>query len=460
MSFISYAQNLEDVMLWRALKHINGGFYVDLGAWSPDIDSVTRAFYESGWQGINIEPNPDFHALLLERRPKDINLKLAISDTPGSLEMCVVENPGLSTLDPEIARIHQVAGWSVKTQLVDVKTLQQIWEEHIPQGQDVHFLKIDIEGLEDAAIQANDWTSNRPWVIVVEATLPMSKVESHHTWEPMLIQARYSFAYADGLNRFYVANEHSELLPAFKYPPNFFDEYTTANQVESAQRAAIAEASVADAIQRANHAESQTTLARDQADAYLNQATQAISQANTAIAQSIQANDRANLAETQAAQANDRANLAETQAAQANDRANQQYQAVVNSRSWKLTKPLRLASKFTQWFARGSIAWLTLKPGSCPRRIVRKGLIWIMNKVLLNPVIKGRALAWLSKYPKLKYRLRAIAYSQTQVNAQRSATIVDQYFIQDKNTYNLSPRAQEIYADLKLAIEKRNQEGL
>ena len=57
MRFVSYAQNFEDVMLWRALKHISNGFYIDVGAWSPDIDSVTRIFYEHGWRGVNVEPN-------------------------------------------------------------------------------------------------------------------------------------------------------------------------------------------------------------------------------------------------------------------------------------------------------------------------------------------------------------------------------------------------------------------
>src|SRR5215470_12416094 len=58
MSFISYAQNYEDVMLWRALKHIDQGFYIDVGANDPDIDSVTKAFYERGWRGINVERRP------------------------------------------------------------------------------------------------------------------------------------------------------------------------------------------------------------------------------------------------------------------------------------------------------------------------------------------------------------------------------------------------------------------
>ena len=32
MSFFSYSQNGEDVLLWRALKHIKDGFYIDVGA--------------------------------------------------------------------------------------------------------------------------------------------------------------------------------------------------------------------------------------------------------------------------------------------------------------------------------------------------------------------------------------------------------------------------------------------
>ena len=56
MTFISYAQNFEDVILWRAFKNLQNGFYVDVGANDPINDSVTQAFYEKGWRGINIEP--------------------------------------------------------------------------------------------------------------------------------------------------------------------------------------------------------------------------------------------------------------------------------------------------------------------------------------------------------------------------------------------------------------------
>ncbi len=40
MTFISYAQNFEDVILRRALQGVDKGFYMDVEAWLPDQDSV------------------------------------------------------------------------------------------------------------------------------------------------------------------------------------------------------------------------------------------------------------------------------------------------------------------------------------------------------------------------------------------------------------------------------------
>ena len=40
--------------------------------------------------------------------------------------------------------------------------------------------------------------------------------------------------------------------------------------------------------------------------------------------------------------------------------------------SWLITAPLRGASRTARWFADGSRAWLTLRPGSRPRRVARR----------------------------------------------------------------------------------------
>ena len=225
MTRISYAQNFEDVILWRALKGVANGFYIDVGAWSHELDSVTRLFYEEGWHGINIEPNPPFHAELLERRPRDINICKAVSDQPGNTQINFFNNPGISTLDNRVASIHEAAGFTLTKRLVEVTTLDAIWQENVDEMQQVHFLKIDVEGLEREVLLGNSWKIHRPWVVVVEATLPMSEIQSYDAWEELLLSNEYRFAYADGINRFYVADEHIELLPAFEFPPNIFDDF-------------------------------------------------------------------------------------------------------------------------------------------------------------------------------------------------------------------------------------------
>ncbi|MBO9627365.1 MAG: hypothetical protein J7484_13455, partial [Microbacterium sp.] len=64
MTFLSYAQNREDVLLHRVFRGIENGRYIDIGAGHPRLDSVTKSLYELGWSGINIEPIPEFAAQL------------------------------------------------------------------------------------------------------------------------------------------------------------------------------------------------------------------------------------------------------------------------------------------------------------------------------------------------------------------------------------------------------------
>lgn len=225
MTFISYAQNFEDVMIWRALKHVEHGFYIDVGAFSPDLDSVTRAFSERGWHGLNIEPNPHYLAELVAARPRDINLGVAVSDFDGEIELSVIEESGLTTVDSSIAKGHVDAGWALNPIKVPARTLARLWDEHVPAGQVVHFLKIDVEGHEAAVLRGADWSRHRPWIVVVEATRPNTQISTHAEWEETLIQAGYAFVYWDGLNRYYVAGEHRALADCFDAPPNVFDGF-------------------------------------------------------------------------------------------------------------------------------------------------------------------------------------------------------------------------------------------
>lgn len=246
---ISYAQNFEDVMLWRALKHVKNGFYVDVGAWSPDNDSVTKFFYENGWHGINIEPNSDFNAEYAIKRQRDINLNVAVGEKKGTLTIHFLNSSGLSTANKDIAKQFISEGLESYPKKVKTETLANIFHVNIPQGQEIHFLKVDVEGMEEAVLKGNNWILYKPWILIVESTLPVlldstlsvAPIESC-SWESFLINKGYTFVYADGLNRFYVVNERPELCGAFKYPPNVFDSFLISSQKNIEAKAKESEA--------------------------------------------------------------------------------------------------------------------------------------------------------------------------------------------------------------------------
>ena len=113
MKFVSHAQNFEDVMLWRCFGHLNSGFYVDIGADDPVIDSVTKSFYESGWTGINIDPTENSFTKLQVDRQRDINIQVAVAEHEGSIDFWSVPKTGLSTAVRKFADQHKTAGFEV-----------------------------------------------------------------------------------------------------------------------------------------------------------------------------------------------------------------------------------------------------------------------------------------------------------------------------------------------------------
>jgi hypothetical protein len=124
---------------------------------------------------------------------------------------------GLSTLIERHAERHRRAGWDCRPHRVKTRRLDDICAEH--RLRRVHFLKIDAEGSERSIVEGCDLARLRPWIIVIEATEPLSDTPTHATWEPMLLAARYEFAWSDGLNRYYVARERRRLKGALADPP-------------------------------------------------------------------------------------------------------------------------------------------------------------------------------------------------------------------------------------------------
>lgn len=221
----SYAQNFEDIILWRALQDVPSGFYIDLGAHHPVLDSVSKWFYEQGWRGIHVEPLKFYADCLRQDRPDEDVIQAAVSEEPGDHIIYAFPDTGLSTMSAEIANTHKSRldrDWQQET--VSSLTLDEVFKR--AGARDVHWLKVDVEGHERSALASWGNSLMRPWIVVVESTYPNTQVETHEEWEFLLTPRGYSFVYADGLNRYYLHEAHEDLRNRFRYPPNYFDYFS------------------------------------------------------------------------------------------------------------------------------------------------------------------------------------------------------------------------------------------
>lgn len=200
MTRIYYGQNREDIILESFFVGQKKGFYVDVGGYDPEIDSVTKRFYDMGWSGINIEPQPERHALFVKKRPRDINLNIGISNKNTTLTLRSYANQGLSTFSEDIKSEYKGQREPEVAQYKDVKipveTLEAVFKRH--KVKEINFMKIDVEGLEYEVIEGNDWAKYRPQVLCIEANHIIKD------WRPLLQKNHYNLFFNDGLNEYYI----------------------------------------------------------------------------------------------------------------------------------------------------------------------------------------------------------------------------------------------------------------
>ena len=167
---LSYSQEGEDIVLKRLFEGRESGFYVDVGAHHPYRFSNTALFYEDGWRGINIDPNPGTEALFDRYRPHDVNLELGINNSSEPLDFYIFKEPALNTFDKKTAFEHISSG---KWELLHKKSVQQITlsevlDQHLPEGMKIDFLTIDVEGIGYDILNSNDWSKYLPDVVLIE----------------------------------------------------------------------------------------------------------------------------------------------------------------------------------------------------------------------------------------------------------------------------------------------------
>jgi len=203
---VRFSQYGEDTII---RKHFNKseGFYIDVGAHHPFRQSNTASLWLQGWQGVNVDANSESVEVFKKVRPNDSNVWSAIVSedfaennrfvdfyTSKSIDLC-------ATASAELAADRGAS--LVKP--VPCTSLDKIINTYAPSGgRKIDFLNIDIEGLDEVAIESIAKWGSFPTMIAIETYVEtISDVLGTSTYK-LLAEAGYEYRYQIGLTSIYI----------------------------------------------------------------------------------------------------------------------------------------------------------------------------------------------------------------------------------------------------------------
>lgn len=197
VNILTFSQAGEDLIIrnffYERLNAGKKGFFVDIGAFHPYKYSNTYYLYRGGWRGINIDARPNSMQLFKRLRPEDINLEIAISDKVGESKYYDFGDlsAGINTMSAEY--IDKLGNTDELRQSYNLKTrpLDSVFEEFIPEGTEIDFINIDIEGMEAQVLASNNWSKFRPKLIACEVYGFSLTEISHEPVSQLLLSNNY-----------------------------------------------------------------------------------------------------------------------------------------------------------------------------------------------------------------------------------------------------------------------------
>jgi FkbM family methyltransferase len=424
MSFVSYARNLEDVMLWRVLRQAGPCFYIDVGAGDPVRNSLTCALYRQGWRGINVEPVPGHARELRKERPADITLVVGAGSAPGSAILYDVAASQGTGYDANRAERLRKAGHQVKQRDTEIATLDHICAEHADGP--IHVLAIDTNGDEHAVLQGLDLQRWRPWLLL----LSVRHQSAPPPWRERLQAAGYTLAYQDGHNHFYLASEHAELATLLRTPPHADDDFVLCEGHAYAHP-------VSDLLERLEAAETTATLSVQKMQETLIWAEARGREQEESVVLLDELRMRTANAETEREHAQTAQAHAETRLRELDQHLQEtlahvghleyRLNGTLASLSWRITKPLRVLNRYAKAIrhemrllsvalrrALGQLLRLgrrlsgaaTRRPRNLLGRVLRAVMIRGVNFIVSRPKLSFFIRSQIARHPRLTTLLR------------------------------------------------------
>jgi FkbM family methyltransferase len=211
----SYAQQGEDLILWNIASQFlrfHPITYLDVGAHDPVAGNNTYLFYEKGYRGVLVEPNPALWETLTATRPGDILLRAGIGAGGNSeADYYVISGDGaLNTFSKEMSESYPARTNGrytlqkvIRLPLLD---LNEVMLKHW--GGPPHVLSVDAEGYELAILKSLDFGRFRPNVVCVDTLEFATRRQRPEALELMAAKG-YDLRGATFVNSIFVDRRHT-----------------------------------------------------------------------------------------------------------------------------------------------------------------------------------------------------------------------------------------------------------
>lgn len=175
------------------------GFYVDVGANDPVLDSQSHHLEALGWTGLLVEPDPDCCDLLRKSR-KGVVVEMACSSPENAGKQLQLNRAGPhSTLEDRPIALGAVVRSTVSVRCDTLDAILQA--QGAPVGFDL--LSIDIEGHELVALSGFSFSHWKPKLVLIEDHV------THHKKHDLMRDSGYQLILRTGLNSWYVPADAS-----------------------------------------------------------------------------------------------------------------------------------------------------------------------------------------------------------------------------------------------------------
>ena len=169
---LTYAQTGEDIIIDFLInaKHIKEFSYLDIGANHPTKFNNTFKFYEQGFRGVNIEPDPNLFGTLKKIRSQDVNLNIGIAAAANTeADFYMMHTPLLNTFSKQEADDLVNKGLSSIKEVAKIKlqTVTSIIEEYFKKKAPT-FINLDVEGLDEEILRTFPFDKYRPYIFCIE----------------------------------------------------------------------------------------------------------------------------------------------------------------------------------------------------------------------------------------------------------------------------------------------------